>query len=180
MKPAGSNEYTAALYPPSMIGRTREICDDINHANRGYCARCLNFRCLGATDQVDELFNPADRHVGRFPCFAVQRRGWPAGRVWPTLPDRRRESQPDDSGNTEQFKRHTGFLSREKKSPPRIQYKRVTPRFFAVSSYKGDKVWYDRCNFSGRLIHCVLINYPAAEEHDWDQVVTRISLSLSK
>jgi hypothetical protein len=63
--------------------------------------------------------------------------------------------------------------------PPRIQYKRVTPRFFAVSSYKGDKVWYNRCNFSGRLVHCVLINYPAEEERDWDKVVTRISLSLS-
>ena len=66
-----------------------------------------------------------------------------------------------------------------KKGPPsRIQYKRVTPRFFAVSSYKGDKVWYDRCNFSGGLVHCVLINYPANEERAWDGVVTRISLSL--
>ncbi|MDH2349520.1 hypothetical protein QCM80_02305 [Bradyrhizobium sp. SSUT112] len=66
-----------------------------------------------------------------------------------------------------------------KKNPPaRIQYKRVTPRFFAVSSYKGDKVWYDRCNFSRRLIHCVLINYPAREERDWDDIVTRVSLSL--
>lgn len=67
----------------------------------------------------------------------------------------------------------------EKKGPPaRIQYKRVTSRFFAISSYKGDKVWYDRCNFSARLVHCVLINYPASEERDWDQIVTRISLSL--
>ena len=63
--------------------------------------------------------------------------------------------------------------------PPRIQYKRVTPRFFAVSSYKGDKIWYDRCNFSGRIAHCVLINYPAREERDWDDIVTRISLSLN-
>ena len=62
--------------------------------------------------------------------------------------------------------------------PPSIQYKRVTPRFFAVSSYKGDKVWYNRCNFSHDLVHCVLINYPAAEERDWDDIVTRISLSL--
>jgi hypothetical protein len=67
-----------------------------------------------------------------------------------------------------------------KKHPPsRIQYKRVTPRFFAISSYKGDKVWYDRCNFSERLVHCMLINYPAEEEHAWDDVVTRMSLSLS-
>lgn len=67
-----------------------------------------------------------------------------------------------------------------KKHPPRrIQYKRVTPRFFAVSSYRGDKVWYDRCNFSKKLVQCVLINYPASEERNWDDVVTRISLSLS-
>jgi len=66
-----------------------------------------------------------------------------------------------------------------KKGPPsRIQYKRVTSRFFAVSSYKGDDVWYDRCNFSQRYVHCVLINYPADEEHSWDGIVTRVSLSL--
>jgi hypothetical protein len=47
------------------------------------------------------------------------------------------------------------------------------------ASYKADKVWYDRCNFSGHLVHCVLINYPAEEERAWDDVVTRISLSLS-
>lgn len=66
-----------------------------------------------------------------------------------------------------------------KKHPPaQMQYKRVTPRFFAVSSYKGSRVWYDRCNFSQRFVHCVLIGYPASEEHAWDEVVTRISLSL--
>jgi hypothetical protein len=66
-----------------------------------------------------------------------------------------------------------------KKNPPsRIQYKRVTSRFFAVSSYKGDDVWYDRCNFAGRYVHCVLINYPAAEQHNWDGIITRVSLSL--
>jgi hypothetical protein len=70
------------------------------------------------------------------------------------------------------------FLAK-KHPPPHIQYKRVTSRFFAVSSYKGDEVWYDRCNFARGLVQCVLINYPAREEHDWDDVVTRISLSLS-
>ena len=71
----------------------------------------------------------------------------------------------------------TTFLA--KKGPPaHIQYSRVTPRFFAISSYRSGKVWYDRCNFSSRLVHCVLINYPESEEHDWDDIVTRISLSL--
>jgi hypothetical protein len=50
---------------------------------------------------------------------------------------------------------------------------------FAVSSVRKDKIWYDRCNFSGHYINCVLINYPAAEERQWDDIVTRISLSLS-
>jgi hypothetical protein len=37
-----------------------------------------------------------------------------------------------------------------KKHPPsRIQYKRVTPRFFAVSSYRGDKVWYNAATSRG-------------------------------
>jgi len=70
----------------------------------------------------------------------------------------------------------SAFLA--KKHPPaRIQYKRTTPRFFAVSSYKGDKVWYDRCNFEW-IDSRVLINYPASEEREWDDIVTRISLSL--
>ena len=63
--------------------------------------------------------------------------------------------------------------------PSHIQCKRITPRFFAASSYRGDKIRYDRCNFSGDLVHCVLINYPAREEPAWNSMVTRISLSLS-
>ncbi len=63
--------------------------------------------------------------------------------------------------------------------PAHIQYRRVTSRFFAVSSYRGDKVWYNRCNFANGFMHCVLINYPAAEERAWDDIVTRISLSLT-
>jgi hypothetical protein len=66
-----------------------------------------------------------------------------------------------------------------KRHPPaHVQYKRITSRFFALSSYKDDKVWYDRCNFSSGWVQCVLMNYPAKEEHRWDDIVTRISLSL--
>ncbi len=70
------------------------------------------------------------------------------------------------------------FLAR-KNPPPNIVYKRVTPRFFVVSSFSKGKIWYDRCNFAGRFIHCVLINYPASEKRQWDSVVTRISNTLS-
>lgn len=68
----------------------------------------------------------------------------------------------------------------EKKHPPReIAYRRVTPDFFVVSGFRNGLIWYDRCNFAGRFITCVLINYPAAEKKQWDSIVTRISNSLA-
>lgn len=74
----------------------------------------------------------------------------------------------------------TPALFLAKKHPPsRIVYKRITPRFFVVSSFKDNKIWYDRCNFAARYIHCVLINYPASEKRDWDGIVTRISNTLT-
>ena len=67
-----------------------------------------------------------------------------------------------------------------KRHPPaHMQYKRVTSRFFAVSGYKRDKVYYSRCNFLNGIVHCITMYYPASEERDWDDIVTRISLSLS-
>jgi hypothetical protein len=66
-----------------------------------------------------------------------------------------------------------------KNAPSNIVYKRVTGRFFVVSSIRNDKIWYNRCNFAGRYANCVLINYPAAEKRRWDGIVTRISNSLA-
>jgi hypothetical protein len=63
--------------------------------------------------------------------------------------------------------------------PSDIVYKRVTPNFFVVSSFRNGKIWYNRCNFAGRFMNCVLINYPAAEKRQWDSVVTRISNTLA-
>jgi hypothetical protein len=83
------------------------------------------------------------------------------------------QSVPNDAGFSPAV-----FLAR--KDPPRdIVYKRVTPQFFVVSSFRKGKIWYDRCNFAGRYINCVLINYPAAEKRQWDSVVTRISNTLA-
>jgi hypothetical protein len=64
--------------------------------------------------------------------------------------------------------------------PARIQYRRVTPHFFAVSSIKNGRTWYNRCNRARGFMNCVLINYPAEEERQWDAIVTRISLSLAR
>ena len=71
------------------------------------------------------------------------------------------------------------FLAKQR-PPAGIQYRRVTPRFFAVSSIRDGRTWYNRCNRANGYMNCVLINYPAAEDRQWDSVVTRISLSLGK
>jgi hypothetical protein len=83
------------------------------------------------------------------------------------------QSVPNEAGDSPAI-----FLA--KKNPPAdIVYKRVTPRFFVVSSFRNDMIWYNRCNFAGRFMNCVLINYPAAEKRQWDSVVTRISNTLT-
>jgi hypothetical protein len=62
--------------------------------------------------------------------------------------------------------------------PAGIIYKRITSDFFVVSSIRGDRIWYNRCNRGQGSMNCVLINYPAAEKRQWDEVVTRISRTL--
>ncbi|SHK70017.1 hypothetical protein SAMN05444321_0387 [Bradyrhizobium lablabi] len=67
-----------------------------------------------------------------------------------------------------------------KKNPPQnVVYRKVTHRFFAISSFHDDKIWYNRCNFVARLATCVLISYPASEKRQWDGIVTRISNTLA-
>ena len=58
-------------------------------------------------------------------------------------------------------------------------YRRVTGNFFVVSGFHEKNIWYNRCNFAGALIHCVLLNYPANEKRQWDYVVTQISNTLA-
>ena len=69
------------------------------------------------------------------------------------------------------------FLAK-RNPPPGIRYRRVTPTFFVVSSVRENRIWYNRCNRSPGRLHCVLINYPAAEKSQWDNIVTRISHTL--
>lgn len=69
------------------------------------------------------------------------------------------------------------FLTRMQ-PPAGIVYKRITSDFFVVSSIRNDRIWYNRCNRGQGTMNCVLINYPAAEKRQWDEVVTRISRTL--
>ena len=58
-----------------------------------------------------------------------------------------------------------------------LSYDRVTPRFFAVSARRQGRIVYTRCNFAQR-IHCIELGYPISEKRPFDDVTTRISLSL--
>jgi hypothetical protein len=66
-----------------------------------------------------------------------------------------------------------------KNPPASIVYRKVTGRFFVVSSFRNDMIWYNRCNFAGAYANCILINYPADEKSQWDGIVTRISNTLA-
>ena len=69
------------------------------------------------------------------------------------------------------------FLQK-RRPPPGIQYRRVTPRFFAVSSVRNGRTWYNRCNRANQYMNCVLINFRPPKIDSGDAIVTRISLSL--
>jgi len=58
-------------------------------------------------------------------------------------------------------------------------YRRVTGNFFVVSGFHDKNIWYDRCNFSGAFIHCVVLNYPPREKPKWDNVLTKIVISMA-
>jgi hypothetical protein len=60
----------------------------------------------------------------------------------------------------------------------RLDYDRVAPNFFAVSENNGARIFYRRCNFVSRTIHCIDLSYPRREKQEWDGIVTRISLTL--
>lgn len=83
--------------------------------------------------------------------------------------------------NTERYT-PAGFLRNQMRaSGARLDYQRVTDRFFAVSGTNADQTFYSRCNFPARAggpFHCIYVTYPRSEERLWNGIVTRMSLSL--
>jgi len=61
--------------------------------------------------------------------------------------------------------------------PSTIIYRRITDRFFVLSSVRDDRIFYSRCNFYSRT-HCIYLEYPKSEKAAWDRMVTRVSYSL--
>jgi hypothetical protein len=60
-----------------------------------------------------------------------------------------------------------------------LTYSRVTRRFFVVSEPKDGRVLYRRCNFpDDGYLHCFEMSDPLAEKRAFDDIVTRVSLSM--
>jgi hypothetical protein len=70
------------------------------------------------------------------------------------------------------------FARRNGTDRDHLDYKRITNNFVAASAVANGTILYRRCNFSGSMIHCLDLRYPANEKSAWDQIVTRSSLSL--
>jgi hypothetical protein len=85
--------------------------------------------------------------------------------------------EPNEAGYTPERFMRTLFTG----SAAETGYKRIAKGFFAVSGTRETHIYYSRCNFpdgrAGRL-HCIYVDYPKEEEKRWDDIVTRISLSL--
>ena len=150
---------------------------------RHFIALGLALSSGAATAQTSRLVSvqySRNRRRGRASKFDFQRRCRKAliG-IRPALPDLGRARRSNGAIGPQRERRFTAVFLAKKNPPPNIVYKRVTPRFFVVSSFRKGKIWYNRCNFSGSFVNCVLINYPAAEKRQWDSVVTRISNTLA-
>jgi Protein of unknown function (DUF3551) len=62
----------------------------------------------------------------------------------------------------------------------RFTYVRTNPRFFVASGTRDGMIFYRRCNFFGdKRVSCFQLDYPEGEKREWDNIVTRISLSLA-
>jgi hypothetical protein len=129
-------------------------------------------------------FQDPERHVSfEFPAHIFQQKatdGGERGAVFSTADGRARL-------------RVFGFVNSRNQTPQRhlagipeygterFHYVRTTSRFYVASGVRGGMILYRRCNFSPRAdrrVGCVQLEYPQAEKRAWDEVVTRISLSL--
>ena len=63
-----------------------------------------------------------------------------------------------------------------------ITYRRVTPRFVAVSGFKGDRIFYRKSNLAchGTRWHHVALEYPAQDKRRMDGLVTRVAHTMNR
>jgi hypothetical protein len=164
----------------SASSQQSEDCDGVEPAHCRWPVGALAELNNGSTRRWAEVCRRrVGRKCGRTKGYFQQRGRQTGNRIWGEITHFRRAGQSNvQSVLNEANETPSAFLAK-KRPPLDIVYRRVTPNFFVVSSFRNGLIWYDRCNFAGRFITCVLINYPAAEKKQWGGVVTRISNSLA-
>jgi hypothetical protein len=67
-----------------------------------------------------------------------------------------------------------------KRTSATFTYVRATRNFFVASGFLRDLIFYRRCNFTDDFAQgaCFDLLYPRSEKKKWDNLVTRMSLSL--
>jgi serine/threonine-protein kinase len=96
-----------------------------------------------------------------------------------------RYSSPDGTASLSLYAsgadRRTGPPSLAK-DDERITYKRVTPRFIAVSGFKGDRIFYRKSNLAcrGTRWHNIELEYNAADKRKFDALVTRVAHGMNR
>src|ERR1700730_18409174 len=96
--------------------------------------------------------------------FSARRRAT-GRRLWSAVHDVRRPGYSRCAINPECRARFSGcILGQEKHPPSRMAHKMVTDECFVVSSFRNESIWYDRCNFAGQFVNCIMVNYPANEK----------------
>jgi hypothetical protein len=64
----------------------------------------------------------------------------------------------------------------------RVTYRRSTPRFVAVSGFRGDRIFYRKSNLAcrGTRWHHIALEYPAEDKRKMDALVTRIAHGMNR
>jgi hypothetical protein len=77
----------------------------------------------------------------------------------------RRSKQPFETGDGE-----------------RVTYRRSTPRFVALSGFRGDRIFYRKSNLAcrGTRWHHIALEYPAEDKRKMDALVTRIAHGMNR
>jgi hypothetical protein len=64
----------------------------------------------------------------------------------------------------------------------RVTYRRSTPRFVAVSGFRGDRIFYRKSNLAcrGTRWHHIALEYPAEDKRKMDALVTRVAHGMNR
>ena len=151
----------------------------LNAAQTAHAAVHSLNKPVGWNGFADERYGTRVQYPNRFSIREGRPVLGPGKRL--VTPDRRAEIEIYSLPNGIHHTPQSYLAAKMSIDPKTLHYKRVTSRFFVLSAARRGKIYYTRCNFSrssGGPVHCVYLGYPQSEKRAWDNIVTRVSLSL--